>query len=324
MNDRRRMLALLASALAAPQRTLAQTPARRLGVISLVDNRKDPYMRAFVARLHELGLADGKNFTIDYRQADSKIERLPVLAAELVRANCDVLFGAGNEANLVALRQATRDTPIVFVSLDFDLVAGGHVDSLARPGGRVTGVTAIESALPAKRLELLKDMIPGARKIAVLANEQTQKTLAVAQKAASRLGLSLHVLDLTHPPFDFEGAYANAVQAKSDALLVLASAYWVPDRLKLTALAIKAKLPAMFPHSQWAAEGGLVSYGYDFPSLFRTGADMVAKILKGAKPAEMPIEQPAVYQLTVNRKTASAIGLKISRDFLQRADLLIE
>ncbi|MGH8704982.1 MAG: ABC transporter substrate-binding protein [Burkholderiales bacterium] len=225
---------------------------------------------------------------------------------------------------MVALKQAGRDTPIVFVAVDFDPVATGHVTSLARPGGRITGVTALQSQLPAKRLELLKELLPGARKVAVFANDQTAGQLAVAQDAARRLGLALHVVDFKRPPFDYEGGFADAVRAKADAPLVLGSALWVPARRKIPELAMKARLPTVFHHSQWAEVGGLMSYGFSFPEMWRRGAEMVAKILRGVKAGDIPMEQPTVYELAINMKTAKALGIAITPSIQLRADRVIE
>src|SRR5262249_20915105 len=254
--------------------------------------------------------------TIEKRHADNKLERLPALATELVKLKCDVFFGAGPEANLAALTQSSHDTPIVFLALDFDPVATGDVASLARPGGRLTGLTALQSELPAKRVELLKELLPNVGKVAVFANEQTSEQLSLVRGTARRLGLPLHVVDFKHPPFDYEAAIADTLRAKADALLVLGSALWVPARHKIPQLALKARLPTVFIQSQWAEAGGLMSYGFSFPWIWRRGAEMVAAILRGAKAGDIPMEQPTTFELVINLQTAKALGITIPQSLI--------
>jgi putative tryptophan/tyrosine transport system substrate-binding protein len=326
MNNRRKLLrAFSAAALVGPRLTFAQTAERnyRLGMLSAA-NFNEPYYLAFFRRLSELGLVEGRNLSIERRDGDNSIDRLPALAAELAKLKCEVFFGGGNEATLTALTNATRDTPVVFVAIDFDPVAGGHVASLARPGGRVTGVTAIQSSMTAKRLELLKELLPGVVRVAVFSNEQTSEQLAVAQSAARRLGLHLHIVDFKRPPFNYEAGFSDVVHAKSDALFVLGSALWVSGRNKIVALSLKARLPSMFHHSGWVEAGGLMSYGFNFTGMWRRGAEMVASVLRGAKVSDIPMEQPTIYELTVNLKIAKALGIKMPNSIMVRADRVIE
>ena len=239
-------------------------------------------------------------------------------------SNVTSFFGSGTEANLAALVQSSRDTPIVFVAVDFDPVATGDVASLARPGGRLTGVTALQSELPAKRVELLKELLPNVGKAAVFTNEQTSAQLSLVQGTARRLGLPLHVVDLKRPPFDYEAAFADTLRVKADALLVLAPGLWVPARQKIPELALKARLATVFNQSQWAKAGGLMSYGFNFPWMWRRGAEMLAAILRGAKAGDIPIEQPTRFELVINLQTAKALGLTIPPTLLARADEVIE
>ena len=322
----RRAFIAFAAALAMPPLARAQPAKRihRLGWLGTVDSSKEPYSLAFIQRLRELGFAQGDNLAMAYRHAEGRLERLPALAAELVELKCDVLFAGGPEATLVALKQASRETPIVFVAVDFDPVATGHISSPARPEGRITGITAVQSVLPAKRLELLKELLPEARKVAVLANDQTAGQLAVVQDAARRLGLVLHVVQFKRPPFDYEAAIADAVRAKADVLLVLGSALFVPARRQIPELALKARLPSSFHHAQWAEVGGLMSYGFNFPHMWRSGAEMVAKILHGAKPGDIPMQQPTTYELAINVRTAKTLGIAIPQSIRVRVDRVIE
>ena len=323
---RKLLLTLGAGALAAPRWAWTQSAGRnyRLGWGAVSDSFKEPYNLAFVQRLAELGFVEGRNLSIERRHGDNKLERMPAVSAELGKLKCDVYFGGGAEVNLATLTQASRQTPIVFIAVDFDPVATGDVLSLARPGGRVTGVTALQSELPAKRLELLKELLPGIGKVAVFANEQTAAQLALVQGTARRMGLALHVVDFKRPPFDYEAGFADASRAKADALFVLGSGLWVPARRLIPELALKARLPTVFHQAQWVEAGGLMSYGFNFTGMFRRGAEMVANILRGAKPGDIPMEQPTVYELAFNLKTAKALGITIPQSLLVRADRVIE
>ena len=319
------LIAICAGAIAVPRWTRAQPAERvfRIGWISPINDIIEPYAQAFVQRLRELGFVEGRNLVIEHRH-DGRPERLPELAAEVARLNCDLFFAPGDEARLVGWKRASRDTPIVIVALDYDPVATGHVTNLARPGGRITGITALQSALPAKRLELLKELLPAARKVAVFATAGTTGQLEVTQDAARRLGIALHVVEFKSAPFDYEAGYADAVRAKSDALLALASALFVPGRRTITELALKAGLPSMFNQSLWAEFGGLLSYGFNFPDLYRRAAEQTAAILRGAKAADIPMEQGTKFEFTINMKTAKALGIKIPQSIQVRVDRVIE
>jgi putative tryptophan/tyrosine transport system substrate-binding protein len=298
MKSRRRFLMALGGTLAWPRFALAQQAERtyRVGWLSL-QPRTEPYNVAFERRLRDLGFAEGRNLVIEFRTAQGRIERLPELAADLARQNCDVLLAPETEANLAAIEQASRDTPIVMVALDYDPVATGHIASLAHPGGRITGMTHMQSELPAKRVELLKELLPSARRIAVLADSSNTGQLASAEAGAKRLGVELQVLEFTRAPYDYDKAFAEAVRAKAQALLALGSANFVPARRQITELALKHRLPSMFHHSLWAEFGGLMSYGPNFVNTFRRAAEQVGMVLNGRKPAEMPVEQPTTFEL---------------------------
>lgn len=315
-----------AAALSVPRSGWTQVAEHRyrIGWIALTDAFNEPYSQAFVRRLGELGFVEGRNLTIERRHANSKLEGMAALSAALGKLKCDVYFGGGSEATLAALTQADRNTPIVFIAVDFDPIATGDVASLGRPGGRLTGVTALQSVLPAKRLELLKEMVPGIVKVAVFTNEQTTAQLALVQGTARRLGVAVHVVDFKLPPFDYEAAFADTLRAKADALFVLGSALWVPARRLIPELALKARLPTVFHQAQWVEAGGLMSYGFNFIGMWRRGAEIVADILRGAKAGNIPMEQPTVYELVFNLKTARAIDIKIPNSLLARADRVIE
>lgn len=321
----RRAFIALAAGLAAPRWARGQAAKRvyRLGWLGNVDSSKEPYSIAFVQRLRELGFTEGSNLAISRLHADGKVERLPSLAAELARMNVDVFFGAGLEASLVALKQVGEDQPIVFVAVDFDPVATGHVVNPARPRGRVTGINAVQSVLPGKRLELVKELLPATRKVAVMGNDQTVGQLGVVEEAAKRLGLELHIIHFKRPPFDYPAALTEA-KANAEVLFVLGSALFVPARRLIPELALKARLPSVFHHAQWAEVGGLMSYGFNFPQMWRSAAGMVAKILRGAKVGDIPMEQPTTYELAVNARTAKALGIRIPESIRIRVDRIID
>lgn len=324
---RRRFLIAAGALLAAPRWASSQTAARgyRVGWIAAgPQSFKEPQALAFVQRLAELGFVEGRNLKLERRHPGERIERMPAVSAELRKIKCDAYFGGGGESNLAGLTQADRQTPIVFVAVDFDPVTTGDVASLSHPGGRVTGVTALQSALPAKRLELLKELLPNMARVAVFANEETNTQLAPVQGTARRLGLALHVVDFKRPPFDYAAGFAEVSRARVDALFVLGSAWFVPARRVITDGALMARLPTMFHNSQWTDAGGLMSYGFNFPGMWRRGAEMLAGVLRGAKPAEMPMEQPAKFELAVNMKSAKALGVKVAPSLLVRADRVIE
>ena len=327
MTTRRGFLLVVGSlALSMPLRAWTQAAGRRyrVGWIGTSDTSKEPYSQAFVQRLAELGFVEGRNLKIERRHGGGKLENMPAVSAEIGKLKCDVYFGGGSEVNLSALTQASPHTPIVFVSVDFDPVASGDVASLARPGGRVTGLTALQSDMPAKRLALLKELLPAMTRVGVFTNEQTAAQLHLVQGTARRLGLSLHVVDFKRPPFDFEAGFADTVQAKAEALFVLSSGLWVPARRLIPELALKARLPTMLPQAQWVEVGGLMSYGFDFPAMWRRGAEMVADVLRGAKAGNIPMEQPTRYELAFNLKTAKSLGVKIPQSLLVQATRVIE
>ena len=326
MVTRRRVVLALGAGALTPLASFAQQAGRiyRIGWLSSSALRTESYNIAFEQRLRELGFAEGRNLVIEFRNAGGRLEKLPELAADLARQNCDVLLAPGNEAILTAIVQATRDTPIVVVANDYDPVTTGHVASLARPGGRITGVSQLQSELPAKRLELLKELLPKAKKIVVFSDTTTAGQLKAVQAGAKQLGVTLQVHEFKLSPYDYESAYTNAVRAKADALLALSSALFVPARRQIPELALKHRLPSFFGNNLWAEAGGLLSYGPNFAEIYRRAAEQVGRILQGMKPADIPVEQPTTFELVINMKTAKALGIKIPNSILVRATKVIE
>jgi putative ABC transport system substrate-binding protein len=323
--NRRRFIAACAALGATPSARAQQARQYRIGWVATSANTfREPYSRAFVQRLLDLGFAEGRNLSIDRRHAENRMENFPKIAAAMAANRYDLVFAAGPEATLAAATQASRDAPIVVVAIDYDPVTTGDVASLARPGGRVTGVSAQQSTLPAKRLELMKEVLPKAGKIAVLTNEQAQGQLTVLQGTARRMGLALQVVDLKRPPFDFRTAFADMVSGKCDGVFVVGSALFAPSRKEIATLALESRLPSTFHQAQWVEMGGLMSYGFSFPAMWRRGAEMTAAILRGGKPADTPMEVPASFELAVNLSTARKLGVAMPQAMLIRADRVIE
>jgi len=296
----------------------------KLGWLGIRPAASDPGPKEFGREFRTLGYVDGKNILFEYRSADDKLERLPALADELVRLKVDVLL-AGTTPAAVAAKNATRTIPIVFYG-GFDPVALGLVDSLARPGGNVTGFTAIAVALAGKRLELLKEIIPKLSRITVLWDPQnpgSAQQWKESQLPARELGLQLHSIEVSSVD-KFEAAFKEATKARSAAIAVMASPFFYSNQKQLADLAIKSQLPAIFPREEFVAAGGLMSYGSDRTESFKRIAVFVDKILKGTKPADIPVEQPTKFELVINLRTAKQIGVTIPPNVLSRADKVIK
>jgi len=271
--------------------------------------------------LRDLGYVEGRNILIADRSAEGRLERLTDLAADLVRLKVDVII-AGGVAATRAAREATATIPIVMLATD--PLGAGLVTSLARPGGNITGVATLESELGAKRLELLKEAFPKASRVAVLYDPTTSPTvLKEVEDAGARMKLQLQVIEVRTPE-DLAPAFRKTKGWRAAALMGLASPFFSSQRLRIASLAMEHRLPITVPHRAYAEAGGLMSYGPDFRDLSRRTAVFVDKILKGAKPADLPIEQPTKFELVINLKTARALGLTIPQSLLARADEVIQ
>lgn len=326
IRPRRRIVGALAAALVLPAGALAQQPGRthRMCWFSFGAGRGEKYNLAFVERLRELGFAENRNLIIDFRSAEGRVDRLPKLVAEATRTKCDVLFAPGSEAILAAVRRGSRDEPIVLMANDYDPVATGHIGNLARPGGRMTGVSMLQAELPAKRIEVLKELVPQAKRVAVLADVSTKGQLARTQSAAERIGVELVVHEFQQAPYDYEAAFAQFTAGKAQAVLVLTSGLFVPARRSIPALALKHRLPSMFNNDLWAEAGGMLSYGPDFAANYRRAADQMARIFRGTKAGDIPFEQAPAVELVLNLKTAKALGVDITPSTRARVDRVIE
>ena len=274
--------------------------------------------------LRELGYVEGKNIAFEYRYADNKLDRLPVLADELVRLKVDVLL-TPSTAEALAAKNATKTIPMVFLG-GGDPVVDGLVDSLARPGGNITGVTNIAPVLVGKRLELLKDTIPKLSRVAVLWDPHGPSSVQQwkeSQLPARELGLQLHPMEIRSAN-DFESAFKEAAKAGNAALAVTSSPFINSYQKRIADLATKNRLPAIYTRIDFVDSGGLMSYGPDQAELYRRAATYVDKILKGAKPADLPVEQPKKFELIINLKAAKQIGVTIPPNVLARADRVIK
>jgi putative ABC transport system substrate-binding protein len=293
-----------------------------LGVRSA--SRQAPSAEAFRRELLKLGYIEGKNITFEYRDTEGKLDRLSAVADELVRLGVDVLVTAGTPAAL-ALQNATRTIPIVFTSVG-DPVAAGLVDSLARPGGNITGFTEISAVLAGKRLELLKETIPKLSRVAVLWNPRNPgnaQQWKESQLAARELGLQLHSMEVSSAD-KFESAFKETIKNRSAALAVAQDSLFNVNEKLIAELAIKNRLPSIYTRREFVEGGGLMSYGNDRAEPYRRAAVMVDKILKGAKPADLPVEQPTKFELIINLKTAKALGLTIPPVVMMRAEKVIK
>jgi putative ABC transport system substrate-binding protein len=327
--DRREfILAMTGGLLAAPLAAEAQQAGKvwRIGLLSYAasDSGGAARWKAFRERLRELGYVEGQNVFFESRWGDAQVGRLRGLAAELIDAKVDILVTASSEAALAA-KQATRSIPIV-TATGGDPVRLGIVASLARPGGNVTGVFSLSNDPAGKRLEFLKQLIPRVARVAFLResdNRASALNLRDAESAARPLGLVVQSVGVRGPK-ELAVAFVAMKRARADAVIVLESTAFFPDRQRIADLALRHRLPMAAQVREYAEAGALISYGTDYFDLFRRAAMYVNKILKGAKPADLPIEQPTKFELIINLKNAKALGLTIPQSLLQRADQVIE
>jgi putative ABC transport system substrate-binding protein len=285
-----------------------------------------PRLDVFRQGLRELGWVEGQNIVIDYRFAEGRVERLPDLAAELVRLKVDIIVAAAGTPPVAAAKNATDTIPIVMLGVG-DPVGLGLIASLARPGGNVTGLSfSVGLEIFGKGLELLKETVPKVRRVAILSNPRNPAhppAIRDLKVAARSLGVQLQLLE-ARGPNEFDGAFAAMAKERVGALLVVADGLFILHRTRLADLAARSRLPAAYGYREHVEAGGLMSYGLSLRDLFRRGATFVDKILKGAKPGDLPVEQPTKFELVINMKTAKALGLTIPPVLLLRADEVIQ
>jgi len=305
--------------------------AQQPGKIPRIGHLNAPSLSALAGRteafrqgLRELGYLEGKNIVIEYRYAEGKLDRLSPLAAELVRLKVDIIISTGPTVTRAA-KEATSTIPIV-MAFDTDPVGNGFVASLARPGGNITGLSSLAPEISGKQLELLKEIIPKLSRVAVFGTSTTPgnaQQLREMERAAAAFGVKLQYVDVLDPK-DIETAFRAASKGRADAVLVLTSGVLADYRTEIAKLAIKSRLPAIYFRSEFVEDGGLMSYGMSITDLDRRAATYVDKILKGAKPGDLPVEQPTRFELVINLKTAKQIGLAIPQRVLGRADKVIK
>jgi ABC-type uncharacterized transport system substrate-binding protein len=322
---RRKFITLIGGAATWPLAARAQALAGsvpRIGILwPGVSPPASPRMESFRRGLRELGFVDGRNVAIELRYSREGPQRLPDLAAELVQMNVDLIYTAGDLAPKVA-QQVTRTIPIVAIT--DDILGAGLVASLSEPGANITGLTILASELSAKRLEILKNIVPGASRVAALWDPTTGKSQVIAtQNAAQFLNVDLQVLEVRHRD-DLARAFEAARKERAEALSTFSSPFLASLYREIIGLAEQNRLPAIYQWREHVEAGGLASYGPNLAEMWRQSAKMVAKILGGAKPIDMPVEQPAKFELVINHNTAKALGLELPLALLIRADDLID
>jgi len=310
---------------AAISASYADEPPTRIFHIGIVTAtpRSVPEHVAFEDRLRELGYVEGRNLTVDFLKGDD-MDRLAAEVGELARRGVDVIVAGGQDAVLRAAitATATRSIPVVFRAVDFDPLAKGYIASLSHPGGNLTGVVFQQPELITKRLDMLRQAVPHIARIVLLYDVSGEDQREAATKAASALGISLEAIELRNPPYDYEHALTGTDGARGNALMTTTSGFNRPAAAAEAAL--RHRLPAIGARPAWVEAGFLMSYGPNIADMFRISADYVDKILKGAKPADLPVEQPTRFELVINLKTAKALGLTIPPSILARADEVIE
>ena len=321
---RREFIAGAAALLVSPGRSWAQGAPRRIGFLGAWADEpgRDASHEAWLSGLREKGWIEGKNLLVEYRFAQ---DRLPALAAELVALTPELIIAAGAQTAM-ALKSATTTIPIVFVAV-YDPVRGGLAQSLSRPGGNITGLaTSVPGGISEKNIEILRELVPGAAKIALLVNPNNpMQRLILAEeipRAARNLGVALPTVEATKAE-ELDVAFASAVAQRADAIIVFGDYLTIFQAPRVVALAAEHHLPAIYPFRQFA-NGGLVVYGPHLPDIWRRAGDYVDKILKGTKPSDLPVEQPTKFELVINMKTAKALGLTVPPSILVRADEVIE
>jgi putative ABC transport system substrate-binding protein len=327
--QRRQFLIAAVGLLAAPLAAEAQQAARVARIGYLTPNlAAGRHLRdAFLRGLRDLGYVEGRNVVIEYRDAEGNNEQLPALAAELIALKVDVILAEGGTLGPRVAMQATRTIPIVFVA--GDPVGSGLVTSLARPGGNVTGLSSIGPELVGKRLQLLKQSIPGVDRVAVLrqptalGERVATDMLKAADVAARALGVQAQFIEARGPD-EFARAFSDMTSARAGALTLLPANMFLREHRRLVDLAARNRLPAVYTSREFVDAGGLMSYGANQPDLFRRAATYVDKILKGAKPGDLPVEDPTKFELVINLKTVKALGLTIPRSVLSQADEVIQ
>ncbi len=322
------MSVLCGAAAAWPLATQAQQ-ADKVARVGYIGTSRDTPLgaaiyQAFIEGLRSYGFDLGQNLTIEFRPIEQDLRALSTDAVGLAQLNVNVLVADGTETALQAGIAANPTLPIVMIATNFDPIARGYVTSLARPNGNVTGLFLQQTELAEKQAELLSQAFPGRHRLGLLWDDISADQYGAAERRAKTLGLEVRSLKLENPPYDFDATFHRLAEASPEMLLVLSSPRFTPSRSRIAALAIQYRLPTMFIFKTYVQAGGLLSYGADYGAMHRQAATYVAKILTGAKPGEIPIEQPTKFELVANLKTAGAVGVELTTALLLRADEVIE
>jgi putative ABC transport system substrate-binding protein len=316
------------AAFAWPLAARAQQAGRiaHVGVLgpNLTNSVTGPGYQVFLSELRKLGFTEGQNLVVEYRRTDEELSKAFTGANELVAAKADVLVANGPEISLQVATAARPAVPIVMLAVNYDPFARGYIKSLAQPGGNVTGVYYRQPELAVKQLELLVEAFPERTRVAVLWDSAAADQVSAIERAVQSTRLSLRLLKLENPPYDFDTAFRMVVQGEAQMLHVLSSPAFNPQRAHIAGLAIEHRLPTMFIFRTYVEAGGLMSYGVDTLPMWRRAASYVAKILRGAHPGDLPVEQAANFEYAINLKTAKAIGVTLPTSILLRADEVIE
>jgi putative ABC transport system substrate-binding protein len=323
---RREFVALLGgAAVMLPLAARAQKPTRiaRVGILSTANPRSTSFYQAFELRLRDLGYIEGQNIAFEYRNAGGEVDRLPGLAAELVHLDPGVIVTSTDLATRAA-KDATSRVPLLMVAINYDPIALGYIDNIARPGANVTGLFFQHLELLAKRFGLFKEMLPTVKRVAVLSDALAADQLRQVEVSNRSVGFELQPIHLENPPYDFENAFRVAMRSGAEAIFVLETASIFRGRAPIAQLAIKNRLPTSFAFREYVEVGGLVSYGVNFSTMYRRAAEFADKILRGTKPADLPVEQSTKFELVINLKTAKSLGISIPATLLASADEVIE
>jgi putative ABC transport system substrate-binding protein len=320
--------AIVGSAVAWPLAARAQEDGS-IARVGIIGSRREgssgsPLYAAFIDELRKLGFAEGRNLAIEHRRVEDGVARAFAGVNELVAWKADVLFAVGPELALQAAAAARPPLPIVFLANNYDPIARGYVRSLAQPGSHITGIVARQIELTAKQIELLTEAFPGRNRVGVLWDVQSADQFAAAEREIKQRQLEMRAIKLENPPYDFGATFRTMGQDGVQILLVLSSPLIGLQREEITKLAIEHRLPSMFILKAYVTEGGLMSYGVDFVPMARRAASFTAKILRGARPEDLPVEQAVHFEFAVNLKTARAMGITLPTSILLRADEVIE
>lgn len=323
MNRRRFLVGALYATLVVSQ-TGAQPRRAKIGILSARPLRGSFYVSAVVQGLADLGYGERSGTVVEIRSAEGRLENYPKLARELIEQKCNLIFAIGPVYTARSLQDARSRAPVVFLAVDYDPLDKKIITSLSRPGGNITGVYIPQAELAAKRMQIMREVVPAARRFLVFVDAFSADQVGAVRKAAEAARVELTVIDFAKPPYDYAGAFEAGRKAQAEAFIGLASPVFAADAAKLSALLVKYRLPGAASSLPHAEAGFLVSYGADVAKVSRRTAEIGVRVLKGAKPADIPVEQAAEFELALNARTAGALGVKIPESVLARATRIVQ